>query len=163
MAEDVHKDEFLSLPFQGLEGIKSRIAYEVHPPDGLLMSYLEGALEDKGPPQRAEELDAWLEGRRGWNLPALSLHVLTCGRCGRRMEGLRADTARERRGVERPLWQELVDVVSDVIRSRAVKRVAFASMLAALVVTLVMLFDRPEPPTQEIFFEPHEIHRAGVG
>lgn len=146
-------------------------AYHRHPDQARLHAYVSAsqASTDTEPPLRqSDDLEAWLEGASGWPAPAVSLHVLTCSICRRRIELIRGkeltSTASE---AASPWWKPLADGVRGVLTSPRVRWVATAGVIGIVFLSLTLSLLPGNPPGSDdappLPVDRHEPQMGGIG
>jgi len=143
--------------------------YRRHPPEGVLRRYVQGALPDHPeldpghalPRAIRSEADllGWLEGGQGWPLTVVSLHVISCRRCRRRVALLRRLETR-RRQLERflPKWKGI-----HLLLRPSWLRSSTAVLLVVALATLLFLFLSQPPPSTSPPIHPEKERISGSG
>jgi hypothetical protein len=173
MAQDNHLDErFFEYPFEELNKIINTSRYHRHPSAEVLRKYVQGLIPDEGDlwessQSASAEIPAdWLEGNRGWTLSAVSLHVLSCKRCRRRVAAIRSVEDRRLR-MEKilPKWRGIQKaLVSLWLRPSLLRQSTALLILAVLMAILLVFLSQPPPSTSPpIHFEKGRISGSGLG
>ena len=149
--------------------------YRRHPPEGILRRYVQGALPDSDsdpgtgnalPRAIHGEADllGWLEGRQGWPLTVVSLHVLSCRRCRQRVALLRRlETRRRQLEGLLPKWKGIQRTLTFLLLRPSWLRPSTAVLLVAALAALLFLFLAQPPPSTSPPIHPEKERISGSG
>lgn len=146
-------------------------AYQHHPDQSRLMAYAfsaDDSQETTSLSAPSDDLHAWLEGDSGWPTPAVSLHVLTCSICRRRIERIRSEQlapSPTRRAT--PWWKPLVKGARGMLTSPRLRWVATAGVIGIVFLSLTLSLLPGNPPGSDeappLPVDRHEPQMGGIG
>ena len=147
--------------------------YRRHPPEGVLRRYVQGGLPDPdSDPGNAlpraihgeADLLSWLEGERGWSLTVVSLHVVSCRRCRRRVALLRRlETRRRQLEGLLPKWKGIQRTLTFLLLRPSWLRSSTAVLLVVALAALLFLFLAQPPPSTSPPIHPEKERISGSG
>ena len=146
--------------------------YQHHPDQTSLLEYLKTptpSVDEARPPAAAtEDFDAWLQGAQGWSSSTISMHVLTCRICRRRLDLLRQEQlVRTDDTPATPWWKPMTDAIGHVLPTPRVRWAATIGVIAFLFFSLTLSLLPGNPPGGEdpppLPFERHEPRGGGIG
>ncbi|MFB6285736.1 MAG: hypothetical protein ABEK03_04055 [Candidatus Bipolaricaulia bacterium] len=158
---------------QDLERSRPDRAYQHHPARSQLVEYVSAVTVDTPEVETLAEapdgdLHAWLEGASGWSASAVSLHVLTCSICRRRVELIRQEQLAPSNEVSASSWwQPILDAVSKALAAPGLRRVATGGAIGIVFLSLAFGL-MPSSPTDSdnnppVPVERHEPRGGGIG